>query len=84
MHDIKRAFSKTVEHIVDQRQVAIPPAWLPLVGRGESRTENGVSVLQTGPGRCVADAAVSIVKQARTKVAVSSFLLADSVSSTLY
>lgn len=63
--------------VVDQRQLTLPPAWIPTHARSARRNERGEAVYESGRRRELAGAVVALLGEARERIVVSSFLLAD-------
>ncbi len=63
--------------VVDQRQRELPPTWASTPTTAAARGERGHAVFESGRSREMANAVVSLLSQAREKVVLSSFLLAD-------
>lgn len=64
-------------YTVDQRKYRMPPTWIPRRLDRRVRTERGRAVHATGSRRELADRIVMLLRGARKKVVLSSFLLAD-------
>lgn len=70
-------WQKAFVEVIDQRQRELPPAWAPTQAPSLARGERGRAVFVSGRNREMAKAVVSLLSQAREKVVMSSFLLAD-------
>lgn len=70
-------WQRTLEDVVDQRGVKLPPAWARVEARGNARSERGEAVFESGRKRELAGAIVDLLDRAEQKAVVSSFLLAD-------
>src|SRR5690606_15847329 len=70
-------WQKPFVEIIDQRQRELPPTWASTQATAAARAERGRAVFESGRGREMANAVVSLLAQAREKVVLSSFLLAD-------
>lgn len=70
-------WKKTFVEVVDQRQLELPPAWAPTHVSATTRSERGRAIYESGRGREMANAVVSLLARAQEKAVVSSFLLAD-------
>ncbi len=71
------SWRRTFVEAVDQRLLELPAAWASTGAVAPSRTGRGSAVYESGRGREMASAVVSLLAQAQEKAVVSSFLLAD-------
>ena len=71
------SWQKPFVEIIDQRQRELPPTWASTQATAAARGERGRSVFESGRSREMANAVISLLSQAREKVVMSSFLLAD-------
>lgn len=71
------SWQKPFVEIIDQRQRELPPTWAARRATAAARGERGRAVFESGRSREMANAVVSLLAQAREKVVMSSFLLAD-------
>ena len=77
MDDRTGAWTKRFSRIVDQRDYRLPPTWVPRSRRRAGQSEIGPNVHVSGRERALAGRIVSLLAEAREKVVLSSFLLAD-------
>lgn len=70
-------WQKPFVEIIDQRQRELPPAWASTQATVTARGERGRAVFESGRSREMANAVIALLSQAREKVVMSSFLLAD-------
>lgn len=73
MKNWKKEHSQTV----DQRDLILPPAWIPEAPVEFASIESNYEVFQSGPGRLVANKLIDMCGSAKEMVVLSSFLLAD-------
>ncbi|RMC96853.1 hypothetical protein EAY64_11565 [Aquitalea palustris] len=73
----QEVWQKSFEEIIDQRQQELPSIWVSTQKTTALRDERGNAVFESGRNREMANAVVSLLSQAREKVVMSSFLLAD-------
>lgn len=71
------SWQKAYVEVIDQRQCELPPTWASTQATALPRGERGRAVFESGRNREMANAIVSLLSQAREKVVISSFLLAD-------
>lgn len=70
-------WQKPFVEIIDQRHWELPPTWASTQCTATARGERGRAVFESGHLREMANAVISLLAQAREKVVMSSFLLAD-------
>lgn len=70
-------WKKPYTEIIDQRQVLLPPAWIATKRDAAPLNERGDWIHESGAQRVIANAVIGLLQQAKKKVVVSSFLLAD-------
>lgn len=70
-------WQKQFVETIDQRDRELPPAWVSTVPTAVDRAESGISVFESGRGREMAYAVVSLLTRSQEMVVMSSFLLAD-------
>lgn len=63
--------------VVDQRDYRLPPTWIPLPAERRWRSESGRAVHVSGRNRVLARRVVRILSEAKEKVVLASYLLAD-------
>ena len=71
------SWQKAFVEVIDQRQRELPPTWVSTHASTVRRRERGHAMFESGRSREMANAIVSLLSQAREKVVMSSFLLAD-------
>lgn len=74
---VPSTWTRTLSETVDHRELQLPPTWRLADASAAQRTEHGSHVLESGPRRVVAALVRDILNNAREKVVVSTFLLAD-------
>ena len=77
MKDEKNTWTKRHSRVIDQRGRRLPPAWAPCPPRRRPQSESGRAVYVSGRNRELASRVVSMLADAKEKVVLSSFLLAD-------
>lgn len=70
-------WKKQSTEVIDQRHERLPSAWLATNKASVPRSERGHEVHESGRERVAANAVIALLQQAREKVVMSSFLLAD-------
>lgn len=70
-------WKKSHTEVIDQRQVPLPPCWVATKRDVAPLSERGDAIHESGAQRVVANAVIGLLQQAKKKVVVSSFLLAD-------
>ena len=71
------AWTRQRSRVVDQRDYRLPPIWAPRSTPRAAQSESGRAVHTSGRNRELANRIVQMLAEAREKVVLSSFLLAD-------
>lgn len=72
-------WQKPFAETINQRQRELPPTWVSTQATATARGERGRAVFESGRSREMANVVIWLLLQAREKVVMSSFLLADKV-----